>query len=119
MAPARPETDARPVVQPKPSAFRLFLGHLQPLAPPDALDPLVVDVPALGPQQRCDPPIAVAAILTRQSNNRSGQRFLVIGDDRLIALRRPRLPEDTASAAFRYRILGHNPGHASAPAFGA
>jgi hypothetical protein len=42
----RPQPDARSVGQPEPASFGLFIGDLQPLASPDALDPLVVDYPA-------------------------------------------------------------------------
>src|SRR5215211_931895 len=38
-----PEADARSIRQPEPSSFGLLLGNLQPLTPPDPLDPLVVD----------------------------------------------------------------------------
>ncbi len=48
--PARSETDAGPVVEPQPPPLRLLLGNFQPLAPPDAFDPLVVDDPTLGPE---------------------------------------------------------------------
>ena len=46
----RPQPDARSVGQPEPGSFGLFIGDLQPLASPDALDPLVVDYPARLPQ---------------------------------------------------------------------
>ena len=36
----RSQTDARTVVEPEPSTPRLFLGDLQPLPSPDALDGL-------------------------------------------------------------------------------
>ena len=42
----RPQPDARAVRQPEPPAFGLLGGNLEPLSPPDPLDPLVVDDPA-------------------------------------------------------------------------
>jgi len=45
--PTWPETDARSVVQPKATAFGLFLGDFQPLALPDPFDPRHTDPPAL------------------------------------------------------------------------
>ena len=42
IGPARPQTDAGSVVEPQPAPFRLLLWDLQPLPPPDALDPLGV-----------------------------------------------------------------------------
>jgi hypothetical protein len=45
----RPQADARSVRQPERASFGLFIGDLQPLASPDALDPLVIDYPARPP----------------------------------------------------------------------
>src|SRR5690606_35192039 len=54
--------DARSVIQPEPAFLRLFLGNLQPLPPPDALDAFGIHRPTLGSQHRRDPAIAIAAI---------------------------------------------------------
>ena len=54
-----PQPDARSVTQPQACALRLPGGDLQPLAPPDPLDPLVVDQPAGPAQQLGDFAIAV------------------------------------------------------------
>ena len=62
--PARPQTDAGPVVEPQSASLGLLYRHLQPLPSPDAFDPLVVHVPTISAEQRRDPAIAVAAILT-------------------------------------------------------
>ena len=67
IGPARPQTDAGSVVGPQPAPFRLLLWELQPLPPPDALDPLGVHVPTFGPEQGSDPPIAISAILAGQA----------------------------------------------------
>jgi hypothetical protein len=45
--PTWPETDARSVVQPKATAFGLFLGDFQPLALPNPFDPRHTDPPTL------------------------------------------------------------------------
>jgi hypothetical protein len=42
----RPQPAALPIRQPKPAAFRLFVGNLQPPALPDPFDPFVIDDPA-------------------------------------------------------------------------
>ena len=42
----RAQPDTRAVREPQTAAFGLLLGNLQPLTPPDPLDPLVVDGPA-------------------------------------------------------------------------
>ena len=42
-----PEPDARAIVEPQPTPFRLPSGHFQPLLPPDPLHTLVVHLPAL------------------------------------------------------------------------
>src|SRR6056297_1328625 len=61
--PLRPEPDAGAIVQPEPAPLLLLRWNLQPFAPPDTLDPLVVHVPARMVQQRRHRPVAVTAIL--------------------------------------------------------
>jgi hypothetical protein len=68
----RPEPDARTVGEPKTPSFCLFVGNLQALAPPDPLDPLVVDEPARLTQQRGDLAIAVAAVITGKLDDVGG-----------------------------------------------
>ena len=46
----------------------LLAWDLLALAPPDPLDPLVIYPPALAAQQRDDPPVAVAAVGSRQTH---------------------------------------------------
>ena len=38
----RAATDARPIGEPQPAPFGLFLGHFQPFPAPQPLDPLVI-----------------------------------------------------------------------------
>ena len=75
-----------------------FFGNLQPLAPPDPLDPLVVDQPARIPQQRRDLAVAVTAIKTGEFNDVGGQPFFVFTAPRGLALCRAMLAERRASA---------------------
>ena len=49
-----PEPYTRPIAKPQTTAFRLLLRNLEPFAPSDALDPLVIDEPACNAQQRRD-----------------------------------------------------------------
>src|SRR2546430_3651028 len=94
----RPQPDARSVGQPEPASFGLFMGDLQPLASPDALDPLVVDYPARLAQQPCDLAIAVAAVLLGKLDNIGRQTLLVLTAARDLALRRAMLSERRAGA---------------------
>ena len=103
--PARSETDARAIIEPKPAPLRLLVWNLQRLTPPDALYALVVHVPAFSMKQCRDPSIAVAAILTSQADDRRGQRLLVISIDGLITLRRAGLAKHTAGTPLRHGIL--------------
>ena len=74
------QPQARAVRQPEPAAFGLFGGDFQPLAPPDPLDPLVIDDPArCRSQQLRDLPIAIAAILPGQFDDVGGQPLFVVG----------------------------------------
>jgi len=117
--PSRPETDAGPVVEPQPSPLRLLHGNLQPLAPPDAFHPLVVDDPALGSQQRRDATIAVAAILGGQADDRCCQRCLVVRDDTGTTLRRTRLSQVSASSPLRDAELLTDMHHTTPATLGA
>src|SRR5262249_44692435 len=94
----RPQPDARSVGQPQPASFGLFIGDLQPLASPDALDPLVVDYPARLAQQPCHLAIAVAAVLLGKLDNIGRQTLLVLTAARDLALRRAMLPERRTGA---------------------
>jgi hypothetical protein len=100
--PLRPQPDAGAIVEPEPGPFRLLLRHLQPLAPPDPLDPLVVHPPAGLTQQRRDAAIIVPAVLTRQLDDVSGQALFVGPTLRDLALDRAVLPERAAGAALRH-----------------
>jgi len=107
VGPFRLQPDAGAVIQPQPGPLRLPLWHLQPLPAPDPLDALLVHQPAGTPQQRRDPPVAVAAILPGQGNDVGRQRRFVIrclGD---LALRRPWLAEHAAGKPLRYPERGH------------
>jgi len=83
----------------------LLLGDLQPLTPPDPLDPLVIDEAARMPQQSCNLAIAVPAILACQCDNVGGQPLLVVAALRDLALRRAVLTERRTGAALGYAKL--------------
>ena len=95
------QPDAGAVVEPEPAPLGLFAGHLQPLAPPQALDPLVIDLPAGVAQQGSDPPVSVAAILAGQLDHVPDQAILVGTATRDAALGRAMLPQHPASPALR------------------
>ena len=102
MVPAlRAMAHARSVIQPQATPFRLFLRYFQPLATPDALHTLVIDVPALMTKQRGDAPIAVTAILAGKIDNGLRQGIFVIAHDQRAALRRSRLSQRPASSPLR------------------
>jgi hypothetical protein len=74
----------------------LLVWDLQPLAPPDPLDPLVIDEPARITQQRGNLAITVAAVLAGQFDDISGQPFFVVAPRWRLALRRAMLSERRA-----------------------
>ena len=63
----RPEPDAGSIIEPQPTTFRLALGHLEALAPPDPLDALMVHRPAGRMQHRRHPAIAVTPNAARDA----------------------------------------------------
>jgi len=98
-----------PSFEPEPAAFGLLDGDLQPLAPPDPLDPLVVDNPAGSrSQQFRDLPIAIAAKLPGQFDDVGGQSFLVVQPRGNAALRGTMLPERPAHPPLGQLQLGSN-----------
>ena len=101
----RPQPHTGTVIQPQSSPGSLLLRHFQPLPPPDPLHPILAHWPACTPQQGRDPPVAVAPVLRRQGNDRSGQLILVGPIHRLIPLCPSPLPQQPAAMPFRYSIL--------------
>ena len=95
------QPDAGAVVQPQTVPLRLFGGHLQPLAPPQALDPLVVDLPAGIAQQGRDAAVAVTAVLAGQLDHVRDQAILVVTAARDAALGRAMLSQHPAGPPFR------------------
>src|ERR1022692_1649624 len=93
------QPDAGSVRKPEPAALGLFVGDLQPLTPPDPLDPLVVDDPACLLQQPGNLAIAVAAVLPGKLDDVGGELLLVFTAPRRLALRRAVLPERRTRAA--------------------
>ena len=114
-----PETDARSVIEPEPAFPRLLHGNLQPLTTPQALDPLVVQLPACLSQHRRNPSIPVTAVLPGQFNHVPDQEVLVISRLRNITVCRTMLSQDTTGTAFRYCELAPHQINAVAPPCGA
>ncbi len=115
----RPKPDARSVIQPETTSLRLLLGNLQPLPPPDPFDTLGVHRPALGPQHRRDPTIAIAAIPGSEPDNVGGERLFIRPALGLLALGRAMLAEDLAGKALRNGELCHDMIDAATAAGGA
>ncbi len=65
----------------KPLAMLMAIGELQPFFPPDPLKLLLVDAPALYPQELPDLPIAIPAIMLGQSDQGQAQIVLVLLPD--------------------------------------
>jgi hypothetical protein len=74
------------------------MGDLQPLASPDALDPLVVDYPARLAQEFGDLAVAVAAVLPGKLDNIGRETLLIVTTARNLVLRRAMLPERRTGA---------------------
>ena len=92
----RRQPNTRAVRQPQTPAFGLLVGTFQPLTPPDALNPFVIDEPARISQQRGDLAIAVAAILAGKLNDIRGEPLFVVAPRWRLAVRRPMLSERRA-----------------------
>jgi len=109
VGPLGAQTHARSITEPEPAAFGLFGGDFQPLAPPDPLDPLIVDDPAYRRSQHLsDLTIAIAAILAGQFDDVGGQPFLVVWPRGNAALRGSVLSEHAANPSLGQLQLGSN-----------
>jgi hypothetical protein len=97
-----------------------LLGRdLQPLAPPDPLDPLIVDQPAGPAQQLGDLAIAVAAILPDPLDDGGRQPCFFVSTVRDLALRRAMLTECRTGTALGNRQRSSNMLDTGAAARGA
>ena len=80
-------------------------GDLQPLATPDALNPVFTYLPAGCLKQRGDAAVAVASVLGRQGDDGLGQ-FILIGQyGGYVALCAPVLADDPTGVTFREAVL--------------
>lgn len=95
------QAEARSVGKPKPASFGLLAGNLQPLTPPDALDPFVVDHPArLVAQERGDPAVAIAAVTAGKLDDVLGQLRFIVPAARAASLCGAMLAKSPADPAF-------------------
>jgi len=95
----RAKPHARAVIQPETAAFRLFHWHFQPFTPPDAIDALLVHMPAIPSQQSCDPAIAIPAKPFCQGDDGRCQHILVLARHARLALGGTMLAHHAASPA--------------------
>ena len=103
-----PEADTGAVVEQELALLGLRGKHLQPLPPPDPFHPLAVHRPAGLPQQGGDPAVAVAAVPGGKGDDGGGQRRLVLGRARRLALRGAVLAEDPAGPPLGHAEIGHH-----------
>ena len=79
----------------------MLFRSLQPLTPPDAFNPLVVNLPARRPQHLGDPAVAEPPELADQLDNVRDQRGFIVWRRGYLTLRGPVLTKDPAGTAFR------------------
>ncbi len=87
-------------MKPQAASFGLFLGYFEPFLALDALNSLVIDLPALITQHRSHSAVAVPAVLTGQAHDRSSQDFVVIRNSFVISLGGSGLSDHPAGAPF-------------------
>jgi hypothetical protein len=96
----RPQPNARAIVEPQPASWSLPLRNFQALASPYTLDSVLADPPAIALQERRDAAIAIPAILTDKTDDRSRKSIFVLTLRRPIALRASWLIHQSACFAF-------------------
>ena len=97
--------NTRPIVQPQHTSLRLLMGHTKALPAPDSSDTLVVDVPPIPAEQRCDPAVSVATIFGGSLDDRRGERIFIIEPLSLSPLGRLVLANHLARTTFRHPKL--------------
>lgn len=100
-----PQTNTGPVIQPEPTLFLLLLRDFQPFTAPDALNSLVVHMPARVVQQAGDHAIAMALVLAGQLDDVVCQTVFICTALGRFALRRSVLAECATGAALRHAQL--------------
>jgi len=89
-------------LEPETASFGLFGRNLQPLASPDALDPLVVDHPAcVAAQKGGDTAVAIAAVTTGKLDDVLGKLPFVVPASGPAPLRRAMLAQSQADPPLR------------------
>ena len=99
--PLGPVPRAGAVGGPEPPPARGFARHPEALLPPEALDPLLVHPPTLGPQQGGDAAGAGATEPSRQGDEAGDQGGLVRGHPGSAPRRAARLGQDPAGPTLR------------------
>jgi hypothetical protein len=108
VGPLGPQPDAGSVIEPQPTAWSVLLGNLEPLATPDALNPVLAHTPACDLQKSGDPAIAIAPVLRGKDRDGSGEGILVSPDGRDVTLCPAWLADDPAGVALREAVLLSN-----------
>ena len=102
------QPDARSIVQPDPSLLWLFHWHFKPLTSPQALDTLVIHLPARVSQQSCYATIAISAVLACQFDHVRDQPFFVNAAFRQPPLRGSVLSQHAANTTLRnFQLTTH------------
>lgn len=76
------------------------------LATEDAVNPLLVHMPAVIPEQGCDPPVAVSPEPLGKGDDRRCHGVFIVAPDVRLALGRAMLADHAARPAFSYAKLG-------------
>ena len=92
-----PQPYARAVIQPKVPPGLLLLGHFQPFPASDPLYAIRANFPSAGREQRCNPPIAITAIIAGQGDDGWPQLIFVWTSLGYIALRAKGMIQQAAS----------------------
>ncbi len=82
--------------------FRLLHGHFQPLTSPQALNALVINLPAGISQQCCDPTVSVSTILSHQVDHVRHKALFTRTAPRLTSLGRSMLAKYVTDTTLRY-----------------
>src|SRR3712207_8073519 len=105
VGPLGPQPDAGAVVEPQPPPGSVLLGNFEPLATPDALNPVLAHTPACDLQKSGDAAVAIAPVLGSQGHDDSGECIFVSPHGGHVTLCATWLADDMAGVGLRGAVL--------------
>ena len=100
-----PKPNARAIIEPQASAFRLSFGDFEAFSPPQTLNPLVVDYPSFPAKHFRDTTVSITSILSRKPDHVRHKDSFIVRYIRFAALSRAWLAQHLAGPTLRDALM--------------